>query len=923
WTFVPGTLDTDNNSLTTTGQTQLTRFTLSDDCLETTTITEANCQDVSITLDDDGTATVSVADIDAGSTGACGLAAIYLNVTTLDCDDIGDNTVILTVIGNDGGRATCTSTVTVADMDDRLAPVLEGVTFNPSTGLYEACFGYDNDNACPVNVAVGAGNRFTPGTDLGQPSAFLPGRQVSVFCVDLAPGETIVWTLTGPDGNTRTATASAPQTTLVAYVWDDQNGNGKQDGGEPGIAGATVELVRNSDGAVLQTAISQADGSTNFADLEAFDGTQVKLKFYEKTDHRFSLKDQGNNDNIDSDANRTNGFTSVFTLNTNAVTTRWDCGLWSPGTAEAYVWDDQNGNGKQDGSEPAISGVEITLLESDGVTALAIASTDANGVATFTDVPADRPVLLQFSELADYRLTLKDQGSNDNIDSDANRTNGKTGTFQADRGAQVHTQMDAGLWSPGNVEAYVWDDQNGNGKQDDGEPALANVKVSLLESDDTFVATVFTNDQGIAEFSNIPADRPMKLQFYELPDYRFTLKDQGSNDNIDSDANRTNGKTGTFQANRGAQVHTQMDAGLWSPGSVEAYVWDDQNGNGKQDMNEPAITGVEVKLLEADGATELGSTTTDATGVAMFTEVPADRPVMLQFFELEDYRFTLKDQGSNDNIDSDASRNNGKTGTFQADKGAQVHTQMDAGLWSPASVEAYVWDDLNGNGKQDAGEPGLEGVSVSLLEANGDVLESTTSGMGGLAILTNVPADRSVKLQFGDLADYELTLRDQGSNNNIDSDPSRSNGITATFAANQGSQTFTSWDAGYITTVNNLVGGTTQADQITADDAVIESDVAAPQVEFGQPEATSLDFRVYPNPTRGQVQIDLSGMTVKNGNLIIRDAKGQVIYQQIVDLWEQTRFEVNLKAQHLPAGSYFIQYQTEEDLYTKKLILTD
>ena len=485
------------------------------------------------------------------------------------------------------------------------------------------------------------------------------------------------------------------------------------------------------------------------------------------------------------------------------------------------------------------------------------------------------------------------------------------------------THWVCGLWSPGSVEAYVWDDQNGNGKQDTGEPAIANVKVGLLESDDTFVATVFTDDQGIARFSNIPADRPMKLQFYELPDYRFTLKDQGSNDNIDSDANRTNGRTGTFQANRGAQVHTQIDAGLWSPGSVEAYVWDDQNGNGKQDSNEPAITGVEVKLLEADGTTELGSTTTDATGMATFMDVPADRAIMLQFFELEDYRFTLKDQGSNDNIDSDANRTNGKTGTFQASRGAQLYTQMDAGLWSTGMVEAFVWDDLNGNGKQDNGEPGLKGVSVSLLEANGDLLVSTTSGVDGSAMLTNVPADRAVRLQFGDVADYERTLKDQGNNDNIDSDPSRSSGTTATFAANQGSQTFTSWDAGYISTVNNLIGSTTQADQIAPDDAVIKSDIATPQFNFGPPETASPDFRVYPNPTRGQVQIDLSDMTVKNGNLIIRDVNGQIIYQQVVDKWEQTRFDLNLKEQDLPAGSYFIQYQTVENLYTKKLILTD
>ncbi|MBK7608862.1 MAG: hypothetical protein IPI18_17550 [Saprospiraceae bacterium] len=38
----------------------------------------------------------------------------------------------------------------------------------------------------------------------------------------------------------------------------------------------------------------------------------------------------------------------------------------------------------------------------------------------------------------------------------------------------------------------------------------------------------------------------------------------------------------------------------------------------------------------------------------------------------------------------------------------------DLGLYAPAAIGNFVWHDLNANGIQDPGEPGISGVSVSL-----------------------------------------------------------------------------------------------------------------------------------------------------------------------------------------------------------------
>jgi len=87
-------------------------------------------------------------------------------------------------------------------------PVLECVVANGS-GAYTAYFGYKNDNTGTVAIPVGTNNRFSPTPQgRGQPVAFLPGRQQRSFAVAFN-GSSLVWTLKGPDGQGRTATASS------------------------------------------------------------------------------------------------------------------------------------------------------------------------------------------------------------------------------------------------------------------------------------------------------------------------------------------------------------------------------------------------------------------------------------------------------------------------------------------------------------------------------------------------------------------------------------------------------------------------------------------------------------------------------------------------------------------------------------------
>jgi hypothetical protein len=75
----------------------------------------AVCQAVTATLGPDGTASITAAQVDNGSTDNCGGNLTYdLSANTFSCSDIGDVPVTLTVTDLAGNTASCTTTVTVA-----------------------------------------------------------------------------------------------------------------------------------------------------------------------------------------------------------------------------------------------------------------------------------------------------------------------------------------------------------------------------------------------------------------------------------------------------------------------------------------------------------------------------------------------------------------------------------------------------------------------------------------------------------------------------------------------------------------------------------------------------------------------------------------------------------------------------------------
>ncbi len=132
--FDGGSYDPNGNPLTFTltpigpfgeGTTEVTltvsNGTDSDSCTTTITVVDntppvANCAaPFTVELDASGNASISVSDIDNGSSDYCGIMSTSIDVTDFSCGNIGENTVTLTVVDIGGNISTCSTVVTVTD----------------------------------------------------------------------------------------------------------------------------------------------------------------------------------------------------------------------------------------------------------------------------------------------------------------------------------------------------------------------------------------------------------------------------------------------------------------------------------------------------------------------------------------------------------------------------------------------------------------------------------------------------------------------------------------------------------------------------------------------------------------------------------------------------------------------------------------
>ncbi len=585
-----------------------------------------------------------------------------------------------------------------------------------------------------------------------------------------------------------------PYASIGDYVWYDANHNGIQDADEKGVAGVTVKLVNPANGEILDTEVTNVSGFYQFTGLNP---GNYAVEFVLPEDYEFTSQNHGNDDSSDSDADTVTGRTSQVTLTAGEHNPTLDAGIFSQfASLGDYVWYDTNQNGVQDAGESGVSGVTVKLVNQVTGEIIKTAVTDSKGFYQFTDLnPGDYAV--QFILPDGYEFTSQNQGNNDSSDSDADTVTGRTPQVTLTAGEHNPT-LDAGIFTPlANLGDYVWYDANQNGIQDADEKGVAGVTVKLVNpANGEILDTEVTNVSGFYQFTGLnPGNYAVE---FVLPEgYEFTPQNHGNDDFADSDADTETGLTAQVTLTAGEHNPT-LDAGIFTmSASLGDYVWYDANQNGVQDAGENGVAGVKVNLINPATGEVIVSAVTDSKGFYLFTNLnPGNYAV--EFVLPEGYEFTPQNHGNDDFADSDADTETGLTAQVTLTAGEHNPT-LDAGIFSQfASLGDYVWYDTNQNGVQDAGESGVSGVTVKLVnQVTGEIIKTAVTDSKGFYQFTDLnPGDYAVQFILPD--GYEFTSQNQGNNDSSDSDADMVTGRTAQVTLTAGEHNPT-LDAGIFT----------------------------------------------------------------------------------------------------------------------------
>lgn len=610
--------------------------------------------------------------------------------------------------------------------DDNGDGIYGGVGDNPATTTTTNPDGtYIFDDLAPGSYVIEVDTATLPVgatyTQTGDPDATLDNRSEPI---PLAPGDVFLNADFGyqPDSGS----------TIGDALFVDPNGNGIQDPGEPGLPGVTVALLDDK-GNVIATDVTDANGNYSFPDLPA--GTYT-VWVTDSDNVLGDLHPISDPDGAGVTPNRStttvNGVADDLTQDFGYAPTFHDPG---DGFIGDTIFLDRNGNNQPDTGE-GLEGVTVDLYDATGTTLIATTTTDENGHYYFGGLDENATYVVRVDT-----ATLP-AGVTNSVDPDGGAANESTVDLALDPDG-TNFDQDFGYThpNPGSVSGIVWEDTDADGTND--EPpvnGLGGATVVLLDSDGNIIAQTTTQPDGSYSFSNVPPGN-------------YTVDVTDDSNVLGGYWHSTNNDPAPVTVPAGGS--DTADFGYYKePGGIGNLVWEDIDGDGLKDPTETGLSGITVTLTITypNGAIVTLVDVTGPDGVYSFDNLLLDEdfdgagvgePVYRIVTAVpagytSTYDGTPDGTGIGNGTDNNADNTAGEL-AYPA-QGSFDNTN-DFGLQGPepGAIGNSVWIDENGNGMQDAGEPGLANVVVELYDSSAMLVGTALTDLNGNYLFSNVP----------------------------------------------------------------------------------------------------------------------------------------------------------------------------------------
>lgn len=521
------------------------------------------------------------------------------------------------------------------------------------------------------------------------------------------------------------------------FVWFDENENGFFDTNESGLANATVSL-ENCLGQELGSVTTDINGNYSFQQVPP--GDYIICVESDRLDLR-PLET--------SEVNITGNVacTNCITVDENSSIDNLDFAMINAFVQiDVNVWFDNDTDGVVGADELPTVGIEVSILDCSN-NIIATTTTNADGLARFENLLT-----------GDYYAQIESpNGEQYSLASSISNANGP-GTTDCINVVPVGITLNLGLIQLSSVGDFVWDDLNRNGIQDQDEPGIENVLVTLNDCNGTLLSETITSTTGAYSFDDIAPGDYIICTDYDNQDYTATIVGAGSIDS-DSDFDTSNPNTCSACFNLEPNLtRGDIDFGyVRKQSTVTVNIWEDLNYNAQNDSENP-LPSISVSIYNCLGQL-LRTTNSGADGIAEFGSL------FLEEFYIE---VNLEDGLSihPNGIFSDFNGLN-TTDCFLLE---ETGTIIEVPIVKLSSIGNFVWQDINRDGIQNIDEPGLANVMVSLEDCNGASINQMTTDIDGAYLFEDVvPGEYTICLsEPGDFFESTIATNDDTNNSDFD-----------------------------------------------------------------------------------------------------------------------------------------------------------